>query len=138
MKKLIAFFVLVFCLSVGFAQDVQYTNADLLDYLWCQPKSHLPEEGEEVDIYGGEIIVLDAAIDGNGIDYLVTAIEYNKITSSPRYIYIYGENIETDMGFDKQLKISKPVKIIYTGKTVPGLNAYGKKIEIPVFIEKGL
>ena len=61
-----------------------------------------------------------------------------KITASPRYIYIYGENIETDMGFDKQLKISKPVKIIKTGKTIPGLNTYGKRIEIPVFIEKGL
>ena len=38
MKKLIYFFVLVFCFVAGFAQDVQYTNKDLLDYLWCQPK----------------------------------------------------------------------------------------------------
>lgn len=135
MKKLFFIFVLLSCFTAGFTQEKKYTSEDLLNYLQNMPGSQLPEEGKWVQIEDGFFSVEYAAIDGPGMDYLVTFIgsKFQSMSFS-KFLYIYGERIRTREVTSGIITINGYIRIKYTGKTAPAIASDGNRVEVPIFI----
>lgn len=143
MKKIFFILVLLSCFAAGFTQDKKYTFDDLSDYLMNSPGSKLPPEGEKVFIIGGFFSVEYAAIDGDGMDYLVKDAGLKLSGWFSRLLYLYGEGLKThktmsDGYWPTVITIQDDMEIVYTGKTAPAVDAEGNRVEVPVFIAKKL
>lgn len=146
MKKSFFIFFLLFCLAGVYAQTSSYGTFDLVNYLVGYPNSSLPEEGTEIWLSSSALSIVSANIDGDGVDYLAVYAGSSVMSSPSKYICIYAENIKTGRSSFYNLSgklvyettISSPITIIYTGKKVPAISKSGNRIEVPLFIEKGL
>lgn len=141
MKRITIFLVLVFCLAGLFAEAPKYTEQNLLDYLVDKPGSSLPAEGERIEVSAGLFSIESADIDGPGMDYIV---KFVGARLSPRVfsklIYIYSEDMKTEKLWQEQTIIinAETMFLFYTGKTAPAVNGSGNRVELPIFIAKGL
>lgn len=144
MKKIVFFFILVFCLIAVVAQSSNYGKKELLQYMTKAPNSFLPEENQEINITPGFFSVVSANIDGDSVDYLVYIFGQKEHRPYMRPIYIYGENIKTrttsfyDIGgvLVQDIIIGNEITIMFTGKTAPAISVTGNRIEVPIFIQK--
>lgn len=145
MKKTLFSLFLLFCFAEAFTQTVQKWQ-NLTNYMWGVPGSFIPMKGEEITIPGGVFAVVDQHLNGEGIDYLIIPASSKLISQTPKPIYIYGENIKTRKStyYDQsgrlvsEIVITGSITIVSTGTTAPAISGNGNRIEVPVFIEKGL
>ena len=139
MKKTIITLLILFLTFGFFADESKYTFDNLSDYFMNAPGATLPKEGEKVKVIGGLLAVEYAAIDGDGMDYLVKDATLKSYGYFSRLIYIYSENVKThktmsDGYWPSMIVIQNDLEIVYTGKTAPAVSAEGNRVEVPIFI----